>query len=179
MNAADHNPNACSTVRASLVLIACGDESFVTAPPALKLHLATCAVCRAMLADTQNLVQDLRPLLTPQPLTRELDRAIRARLRQVVVPVAARRRSVWGMVGAAAAAVALLAFYAPFRAVEPSSRTVRTVVSAETVAESIATLREQIREVRAFVELNRAADSVLPWSDDDDWDVPGASTEPS
>lgn len=179
MNAASHNPNACSAHRERLLLIACGDESLVTAPPVLKLHLAACAACRALVADTQNLVHDLRPLLAPQPLPTSLHRAIRDRLQRVIVPVAAPRRSAWSVVGAAAAAVALLALYVPFRTVDPASPVSREAVSAETVAESIATLREQIREVRAFVELNRATDSVLPWSDDDDWDVPSAASEPS
>jgi hypothetical protein len=171
--------NGCETVQGDLVRLVCGDVAEPSA--ALAAHLQACATCRATLAASRDLVDALQDALAPGPLSDRLVADIQARL---ATRAAARSpaRVIALLVPCAAAACLALALLIPWR-LAPSSETTGPGSLAVAAANgdepwdspsqsSVDAFVKDLEKAAGALEKQRAANSVLPWGPEDDWDVP-------
>jgi hypothetical protein len=169
------NPNERGCLSAAeRVRIACGDQP----TDGQAAHLAQCAACRQDVAGMGELVAQLHDALRPQPVALDVLRTrIHARL-------AYSRRRRWLRVafpGALAAAVLLGVLFVPNRAKAPVTEPI-TPTEAAFLVEVSALLEwdgpaeyalPAIGErVESLAQVENDAGLKLPWSQDENWDVP-------
>ena len=199
--AAEYLTTGCAAYAYEILRIGCGD---IAAPSAeLTAHLTACNACRAALADTSALLGALRPALAPQPMPKRASTRIQERL--AAVPSRGQRR--WAFPAAlayAALAAGLIATAALQLGLNPVSEATSRPAAvmrlsaddAATIAAAYTLLRwddpaqyvtevlaNQTADVVDSIEHGTDAESSLPWSRADDWDVPqrpqgGASRAP-
>lgn len=189
----DSRNSTCDDRRDELVRLAC--DSTAVPSPELREHLANCPRCRRKLAADRQLLGDFGAALQPEPLSDELAARIAERLAAQTGVMRGRWFSALPVVGAAAAACLLIAFLVS-RGTQPSMEDSRVRLgltqSDETaIAEayalllwesadfSVDSLAERVEQAVQAVGRAPGRNAVLPWSADDDWDVPEASTESS
>ena len=177
--APEQHGNGCETVQGDLVRLVCGDVAEPSA--ALAAHLKACPSCRAALAESRELVNALQDALAPGPLSDRLVADIQARL---AARGAARSpvRVIALLVPCAVAACLALALLIPWRlAPSPETTGPESVAVATASADepwdspsqsSVDAFVKDLEQAAGALEKQRAANSVLPWGPEDDWDVP-------
>ncbi|MBL8878204.1 MAG: hypothetical protein JNG88_03700 [Phycisphaerales bacterium] len=181
---------ACERVSGELVRVMYGEADAASMSPELAAHLSGCERCAAGLRETRGLLDELETALRPPAASESALRRIRAALdsrpRSIPIAGAARKfailRPVWSM---AAAALLLLAWRAsvwPVAEISTPAPVVLNTAESAAVAEALAMLYV---EDSSDVRLEYAAERIdslreqlgesgraLPWTADDDWDLP-------
>lgn len=195
MNSDRQNPT-CDDLRDELVRLAC--NSAAASSPALRAHLANCPQCQRKLAADRQLLGDVGAALRPEPLSNELATRIAERLAAQTGVTRGRWFSARPLVGAAAVAACLLIVFLVSRGTQPApsredsrarlgltkgDETAITEAYAlllwESAEYSVDSLAERVEQAVQAVGRAPGGNAVLPWSADDDWDVPEANTESS
>jgi predicted anti-sigma-YlaC factor YlaD len=192
---AEQGKTECAAVRAALLGGEYGADDGL--PPALRGHLQACAACQADWAERRELLNALQVALAPEPLPEALRRRIEQEMAR-----GRRRRSrlmLLGGAGAVAAACVLGALLVPTRTMQapyPSEMPATTVTMTPDDAAAIAAavgvltwdspvdyslsgLTERVQDTARQVGREHGANTYLPWSADDDWDMPSSSAESS
>lgn len=188
----DNLETICLEYRDELLRLACGDVAEPSAT--LAAHLAECAACRDALADSSALAVSLRAALEPEPLPDRLLARIQARLDAGPI----RERPAWTVslrVAYTVAAAGLLAAVIVPWALRPAApRTAGTATTGISLSEDdtsaiaaaigvlrwdsteyrVEALQKKVDGVAQTLEQGAKARTMLPWSRDDDWDVPAA-----
>jgi len=174
----------CESFQLELTRLACGDVEEPT--PALRTHLGNCSTCRSALTAARRLVSDLRaalqPAELPAPVLADIERRLRAlpahrqrpRYLALLVPCAV----------AASGALALLVSSRPHgSARQPMAAGIQQVCQTEDSAwDSPAGYALDMltgsADTSATSETIADAWTLLPWGNEDDWDVPRAASNP-
>ncbi len=184
---------SCDGFRDELTRLSCAAEA---PSAALRAHLAECRTCRESLAADRELVDALRTALQPESLPPELAKQIRDEISEprcvfVVggIPRRALHHLLWWSAAAAAVLVAILLPRFLRQSTAPDgvvpSVTALSPDDAELAAqcwgltawdspikEAVQYVAESVDEVARVVTRDPAGERLLPWSADDDWDMP-------
>ncbi len=141
-------------------------------------HLTECADCRAELEEQRGLLGALEAALTPEPVAEDVITRIQQRAHGEV-----RRQSAWSpllrpSIAAAAALAAVIAWPQIWErpAVTPDE-TFETVPWDGDVTYAADEVETRIETMEGILQRAEGSDSYLPWSADDDWDMPLAEGE--
>ncbi len=162
--------------------------------PALRAHLATCATCRAALDAAQRISGALREALHPEPLSEQAAQTLRRRLATQSSQRWLSRPHLHRLVGTAVAAGLVAALLVPWwwhRSASPapkssasgeialSSEDAATILAAftcvgweGTTEASVSLLADQVSGVARAVQREAGVETYLPWSRENDWDLP-------
>ena len=185
-----HN-SSCSRFESEFLRVACGDTVL---SGAAREHWESCDACRAVWLENNELIAALRRALAPRPLGADVSSQVLARL-MPVRPVG--RSRAWMQWAGALAAACLLAAWLPTWqspvAETPSERHGASAMSLsrEDTAEIIAAMRvlnwenpaersleglvRKAEQAAARMERAKSADTLLPWSAEEDWDIPATA----
>lgn len=186
---------ACGRFQNELIGVMYGEADASSASAELRSHLAACEACTALLQETRGLLGELGSVLRPEPLSERTVRLIAIEVDNLSIQVrrqdarrSTRLRPLWS---AAAAAVLLFAWKAGLaplqqstvpQSSEPTAIAALTDEESAAVAEAFAILyvdgssevqleyaSERLDSLRKRISGN---DRTLPWTADDDWDLP-------
>jgi len=169
----------------------------VSLPRALRAHLDACTGCRAEWVEQRELLAALRAALAPEPLPKSTVRQIETRLLQR--HVRRYRPALLRAAGVAVAAGIVGVLLLPSRTDQPSQPVEKPAAGVTITADDAAAiaaavgvltwdspvdyslngLAERVQDTAQQLGRERGSTTLLPWSAEDDWDMPGGTGESS